>query len=192
MKVFSLFLLVAALLISGCPPKTVQLTEPKAATGLVPQQQESGQVSADASKSGSRGGITEEEIGAADRAAREKALLEEMKSAPFADILFEFDSYTIKEDYFPRLKQIRDWLAKHRSVAVIVEGHCDERGTAEYNLALGQKRAETVKEYLMKGGIEEARIKTISLGKEDPSDPGHTEDAWAKNRRAHFKIERKG
>jgi len=70
-----------------------------------------------------------------------------------------------------------------------VEGHCDERGTIEYNLVLGQKRAEAVKDYLVKLGIEEKRIKTISYGKEMPVDPGHTEEAWAKNRRAHFRIE---
>ncbi len=192
MKVFSLFLLAAAILITGCPAKTVQLTEPAAVTGSLQPQQEGGRAAEGTLKPGGRGGISEEEIAAADRAARERALQEAAKSAPFADILFEFDSYTIKAEYLPKLKEIRDWLAKNRSVTVTVEGHCDERGTGEYNLALGQKRAEAVKEYLTKGGIEEARIKTISYGKEDPSDPGHTEDAWARNRRAHFKIERKG
>jgi peptidoglycan-associated lipoprotein len=72
---------------------------------------------------------------------------------------------------------------------IIVEGHCDERGTIEYNLALGQKRAETVKNYLVNTGINEARIKTISFGKELPADSGHGEDAWTKNRRASFKID---
>jgi len=69
---------------------------------------------------------------------------------------------------------------------VVVEGHCDERGSVEYNLALGEKRARAAKEYLTTYGINAGRITTISYGKERPFDPGHSEDAWAKNRRAHF------
>ncbi len=71
---------------------------------------------------------------------------------------------------------------------VVIEGHCDERGTAEYNMALGQRRAQETKKYLVNLGIKESRIKTISYGEERPLDPGHNEDAWAKNRRAHFVV----
>jgi len=83
-------------------------------------------------------------------------------------------------------------MKQDRSVRLIVEGHCDERGTVEYNLALGQKRAEAVKDYLLKLGIDAGRIRTISYGKEVPVESGKSEEAWAKNRRAHFKIDQKG
>ena len=79
------------------------------------------------------------------------------------------------------LKQYGSWV-------VSVEGHCDERGTPEYNLALGERRAVSVKTYLVSLGISPDRIRTVSYGKEFPFDPGHTEDAWSKNRRAHFVI----
>jgi peptidoglycan-associated lipoprotein len=87
---------------------------------------------------------------------------------------------------------VGNWLKQSRATTITVEGHCDERGTVEYNFALGQKRAESVKEHLVKMGVEGSRIKTVSYGKETPSDTGHSEDAWAKNRRAHFKIDQKG
>jgi peptidoglycan-associated lipoprotein len=77
---------------------------------------------------------------------------------------------------------------KYRDYKLVVEGHCDERGTAEYNLALGEKRATEAAKYLSDLGIEKERIKTISYGKEMPLDQGHDEAAWAKNRRAHFVI----
>ena len=81
-----------------------------------------------------------------------------------------------------------DLLKKYRSWVVTVEGHCDERGTAEYNLALGERRAVAVKTYLVSLGIAPDRIRTVSYGKEFPFDPGHNENAWTKNRRAHFVI----
>jgi peptidoglycan-associated lipoprotein len=81
-----------------------------------------------------------------------------------------------------------DLLKKYPTWVVTVEGHCDERGTAEYNLALGERRSVAVKTYLVSLGIPPDRIRTVSYGKEFPFDPGHNEDAWAKNRRAHFVI----
>ena len=77
---------------------------------------------------------------------------------------------------------------KNKDANIIVEGHCDERGTTEYNLALGERRATETKKYLVELGVPEGRIKTISYGEERPLDPGHTEAAWAKNRRAQFVL----
>ncbi len=77
---------------------------------------------------------------------------------------------------------------KYSTVKIQIEGHCDERGTAEYNLALGERRANSAKKYLVSLGIPADRLSTISYGKEMPLDPGHNEEAWAKNRRAHFII----
>jgi peptidoglycan-associated lipoprotein len=79
-------------------------------------------------------------------------------------------------------------LKKYPKVKVQIEGHCDERGTIEYNLALGERRANSTKKYLISLGISADRISTISYGKERPLDPGHNEEAWAKNRRAHIVV----
>ena len=81
-----------------------------------------------------------------------------------------------------------DWLKKNGQYSLLVEGHCDERGTEQYNLALGDKRANTAKEYLMTLGVDGSRIRTVSYGEERPFDPGHDEAAWAKNRRAHLVL----
>ncbi|MEN6624337.1 MAG: OmpA family protein [Smithella sp.] len=80
---------------------------------------------------------------------------------------------------------------KNKVAGIVVEGNCDERGTAEYNMALGQKRAQEAKKYLVNLGVKGSAIKTVSYGKEKPVDPGHDEEAWAKNRRDHFVIKNK-
>ena len=82
-----------------------------------------------------------------------------------------------------------NWLRPYPSVRILIEGHCDERGTAAYNLALGERRADTAKEFLVNLGIPADRVTTISYGEEKPVDPGQNEEAWAKNRRAHFELQ---
>ncbi len=82
-------------------------------------------------------------------------------------------------------------MKKYKSWVITVEGHCDERGTAEYNLALGERRAVSARTYLVSLGIPADRIRVVSYGKEFPFDPGHTEEAWAKNRRDHFVVTQK-
>jgi peptidoglycan-associated lipoprotein len=127
-----------------------------------------------------------------ERLEREKALQEKKTAMPVGDIYFEYDSYSVQPEDLSKVKDMSEWLKVNSAVQIVVEGHCDERGTVEYNLALGQKRAEVVKNHLTKFGIDEKRIKVISFGKEMPLDPGHTEDAWAKNRRVHFSVDQKG
>nr|HID60096.1 peptidoglycan-associated lipoprotein Pal [Desulfobacterales bacterium] len=104
------------------------------------------------------------------------------------DIHFDFDKYNLTEKSIEILKFKADWLLNHPGVNIIIEGHCDERGTNEYNLALGERRAESAKTFLVDSGVDPDRITTISYGEERPLDPGHNEEAWAKNRRAHFVI----
>jgi peptidoglycan-associated lipoprotein len=104
----------------------------------------------------------------------------------FQDINFDYDKVTLGPEAKERLNKLGEWLLKNTSVQVLVEGHCDDRGTAEYNLALGERRAHAAKNYLVQLGINGDRISTISYGKERPLDPGHNEAAWAKNRRDHF------
>ena len=108
--------------------------------------------------------------------------------ASVRDINFDFDSSIIRPDAREILKGNADFLLKNRAATIVIEGHCDERGTAEYNMALGQRRAQETKKYLVNLGIKESTIRTISYGEERPLDPGNTEEAWAKNRRAHFLI----
>jgi peptidoglycan-associated lipoprotein len=102
-----------------------------------------------------------------------------------SDIHFDFDKYDIRPGDAEILKQNYEWF-KENPGRVRIEGNCDERGTVEYNLVLGQKRADSAKKFLIDLGVDAGRLDTISYGKEKPIDPGHNEAAWAKNRRDHF------
>jgi peptidoglycan-associated lipoprotein len=99
-------------------------------------------------------------------------------------VLFEFDSSVLSASARQTLEGQATWLKTYPNVRLVVEGHCDERGTREYNLALGERRAAAAKNYLIALGVEEARLSTISYGKERPYALGHDEDAWSQNRRA--------
>ena len=104
------------------------------------------------------------------------------------DIYFDFDKANISPDAREILKANADYILKNSNATVVIEGNCDERGTAEYNMALGQRRAQEAKKYLVNLGVKNSKMKTISYGKERPFDPGHDEQAWAKNRRDHFVV----
>jgi peptidoglycan-associated lipoprotein len=108
----------------------------------------------------------------------------------FENIYFDFDRSFIRDDAKPELEKVAAYLKSNRDVRVLIEGHCDERGTDEYNFALGDRRAQAAKNYLLNLGIDGSRIKTISYGEERPADPGHEEPAWAKNRRDVFVIQK--
>jgi peptidoglycan-associated lipoprotein len=134
-----------------------------------------------------------------EKALREKALQEEearrLKEASdkahfeSEDIYFEFDQYILSDTAKQNLNKKAQWLKNFPGAKAVIEGHCDERGSAEYNLALGQKRADAAMQYLVSLGISADRISTVSFGKEKPIDSGHIEAAWAKNRRAHFALQ---
>ena len=104
------------------------------------------------------------------------------------DILFEFDSASLSVEAQEILRAKAAWLRENPRARVMIEGHCDERGTNEYNLALGDRRAFSSKSFLVDLGIADSRLTTISYGEEQPIDSRATEDAWAQNRRAHFVI----
>ena len=104
------------------------------------------------------------------------------------DISFDFDKSDIRADARDILQKNADWINANPDAKVQIEGHCDERGTEEYNLALGERRANAVKNYLASLGVGAERLYTISYGEELPVDPGHAEEAWSKNRRAHFLV----
>jgi peptidoglycan-associated lipoprotein len=104
------------------------------------------------------------------------------------DIYFAFDKSTLTPAAQDNLLRKAEWLRANPKATVTIEGNCDERGTNEYNLALGDRRAEAAKAFLVDLGIDPARITTISYGEERPVDPRHNEEAWAKNRRDHFVV----
>ena len=102
------------------------------------------------------------------------------------DAFFDYDDYSLRSDAKSALDGNAKVLEGRSGLSIVIEGHCDERGSVEYNLALGEKRARAARDYLVSYGIAASRLTTISYGKERPFDSGHGEDAWSKNRRAHF------
>ena len=104
-------------------------------------------------------------------------------------VFFDTDMSTIREDGRQTLNRQAEWLKKYTNYPVTIEGHCDERGTREYNLALGERRANAARQYLIAQGVPAARIKTISYGKERPDPVGSDEAAWARNRRAVTELQ---
>ena len=128
--------------------------------------------------------VTQEVAKVEEEAIKEKAAPVEMSK----DINFDYDKFSLRPEAREILKKHANYLVKNKDVNVTIEGHCDERGTSEYNLALGERRAKEAMKYLKELGISAKRMKTVSYGKEKPLDPGHNEEAWAKNRRDHFVI----
>jgi len=125
--------------------------------------------------------LTEDTIGS-------RSLDDLNRDSPLAPLFFELDSAEVSVDGQQVLAANAQVLKKYPTWQVTIEGHCDERGTAEYNLALGERRALAAKTYLVSLGIAADKVRTVSYGKEFPFDPGHDDTAWAKNRRAHFVI----
>lgn len=148
---------------------------------------------------GAQSGIQEEGLsgGEVDQLQEEGAeqsmgTLEDQALSQFIseDIYFDFDSAQLLPQAQDILRNKADWLRNHPGARVIIEGHTDERGTVEYNLALGDRRAVSARNFLVELGISPDRITTISYGEERPADPAHDEAAWAKNRRAQFVLEK--
>jgi peptidoglycan-associated lipoprotein len=110
------------------------------------------------------------------------------RDSPLRPMFFLLDSSEVDPEGQKVLQENAAVLKKYPTWQVTIEGHCDERGTAEYNLALGERRALAARNYLVSLGIPADRVKTVSYGKEFPFDPGHDESAWSRNRRAHFVI----
>ncbi len=119
---------------------------------------------------------------------RDRSLDDINKQSPLQPVFFDLDSAEISAEGQKTLAVNADMLKKYTTWVVSIEGHCDERGTAEYNLALGERRALAARTYLVSLGVQPERLRTVSYGKEFPFDPNHTEEAWAKNRRSHFVV----
>ena len=124
----------------------------------------------------------------ADDSITNRSLDDLNRDSPLKPVFFGVDSAELDDAGRAIATANADLMKKYSSWAVTIEGHCDERGTAEYNLALGERRAVAVKTYMVSLGIPPDRLRTVSYGKEFPFDPGHTDEAWGKNRRGHFVI----
>jgi len=135
-----------------------------------------------AGRAGGAGGAGGAGLGSGQAATRSSFVSE--------DIYFEYDSAALIPEARDVLKRKAEFLRSNPNVSVIIEGHTDDRGTVEYNLALGERRAASALAFLVDLGIPESRLTTISYGKEKPADPGHNETAWAANRRVHFEIKK--
>ena len=194
-----IFILCIGLILMGCPKKTVVKEEPSA--------------KAEAAKIEAERAAKEKERGTKERETKEKEAArvkeeqakkeferslvakktpgiegEVFESSLLKPVHFDFDRYDIRAPEAETLKGNSAFLKKFPNMKIQIEGHCDERGTHEYNLALGERRANTTKKYLLSLGISENRMSTISYGEEKPLDSAHNDEAWAKNRRAHFII----
>ncbi|HVN88188.1 MAG TPA: peptidoglycan-associated lipoprotein Pal [Candidatus Binataceae bacterium] len=164
-------LLVAFLMVGGCSSKKDQ-------TGA----------NAGANGAGANGGLGQEGMGGSSLQQLQKGSLGSEGEGPLSDIHFDYNESTVRPQDSDILKANADWLQKNPNAHVQIEGHCDDRGSAEYNLGLGAKRAQSAKDYLQTLGIPASRISTISYGKELPVCTEETEDCWQKNRRDHFVV----
>jgi peptidoglycan-associated lipoprotein len=176
-------LIVALAIAGGCgrkkppvarptpPPPGVGVTEPSAPAPVAEPEP-----------------VVPTEPGVTDSSVDSRTLDEINKASPLQPVFYLFDSSELSDEGQAALQQNAEVMKKYNTWEVTVEGHCDERGTPEYNLALGERRALAARNYLVSLGIASERVKTVSYGKEFPFDPGHSEDAWAKNRRAHFVV----
>jgi peptidoglycan-associated lipoprotein len=176
-------LLVAALGVAGCPkrPGTGVATAP------APSGSTSSAAGSSATGSASASGQSSSSAGAAQR--KDAASLQPSDFKPVGglkDIRFDFDKYEIRTGDARILDANAGWLKANRDVQVLIEGHCDERGTLEYNLALGDRRAKAAMSYLVGQGVNASRIRVVSYGEERPLCDAHDESCWAMNRRDHF------
>ncbi len=170
-----LILFIGLAFFVGCSTPAVSKPQESAKTGAATQKQ----AEATPSKSLPTSSL---------EAQRKGTLGKETQAGPLRDVNFDFDRYDLRPDAREILKGHAAWLKANPQVTIEIEGHCDERGTDEYNLALGAKRADGVKRYLTDLGITPNRLPTVSYGEELPLCREHNEVCWAKNRRARFVI----
>ena len=181
---FALLLIIPGLLFTAsCAKKTVKSDT----TATAGEEQQQAEEAAQAQEREQQAAAEAAAQMAEETAQREAMMMKNMFESE--NIYFEFDSAALSPVAQSTLSGKADFLRDNPGMQVIIEGHCDERGTPEYNLALGDRRAESAKNFLVNLGIDPARFTTVSYGEESPVDTGHDEEAWAKNRRAKFLIE---
>jgi len=167
------------LLLAGCPPAATTKPETSSAPAQRAGKDRPGKAAAKAEKPAAPTSL---------EALRRGEKPVTPASSPLKEVYFDFDRYDLKPEARATLKANAGWLKANPSARVEVEGHCDERGTNEYNLALGAKRAQAARDYLVSLGIAAGRLSTVSYGEEVPVCKEQTEDCWQKNRRARFVV----
>jgi peptidoglycan-associated lipoprotein len=184
-------LLVTAVVLSGCAkrPATTQAAAPAPTGAASTTASTPSSGSQQQMQSGTAGGGTATPAPAPAPTTTARPAVQDFAPVPdLADVFFDFDKYDIRPGDAKTLDTNANWLKSNPNHLVLVEGHCDERGTNEYNLALGERRAKSTMNYLVSQGVQANRITIISYGEERPQCTEHTESCWAKNRRAHFLV----
>jgi len=182
----AIMIAVLALVLSGCAPSSTMTPDSMPPSGSALPMDTGGPRAGE----GARGGARESQApsGGSLRELQEGKSTATQPSSPLKDLYFDFDRYDLRADARETLRANATWLQNNASVRVEIEGHCDERGTSEYNLALGAKRAQSAKDYLVSLGISGERLSTISYGEEIPTCKEPNEQCWRQNRRARFVI----
>jgi peptidoglycan-associated lipoprotein len=187
-KVFVFIMLsLLCLLVIGCPPKRIVKPETQQ-PAYTPKEtaKETAQKPSEVTPVKPEEKITEQQLAKIESKEEPIKYIEERDR--FEDIHFDYDKYDLRPDAKPVLEEVSSWLLKNKSAKILVEGHCDSRGTNEYNLALGDRRAKAVRDYFIALGIAPDRIEMLSYGEEKPICTEETEECWAKNRRAHLVV----
>ncbi len=188
MKRFFVLILALGFIFAGCAQRAVT-TQPEQ-----PASQETAQKAAAPETAKAEKKAESKETPTVTKAESEKVAVVSVKEAieakrsigVFENIHFDFDKYYIRDDAKPTLTAVSAWLIKNKSSKMLLEGHCDEWGTNEYNLALGERRAKSTKDYIAASGVEKDRLDMISYGEERPLCKEHDKECWQKNRRVQF------
>ena len=185
---------LATILLAGCGRQAGSVSPEPPADMITPSEEADAEAEAEAAALAEEAMLIERAMMAEEQARQAEAMrqaeMAEMAKAAFVneDVHFAFDSFLLDAEAERILGEKAAWLQDNDDASVQIEGHCDERGTSAYNLALGERRANAVQQYLTVLGLDPDRLSTISYGEEQPLDPGHDEAAWSRNRRAHFVI----
>jgi peptidoglycan-associated lipoprotein len=184
----AIFIILAITTVNGCAQRKIAGApeQPPAQPEIMKTEDKKTTADTAAAKELPKESITEKQLSKAQPADVQPTLKE--LQTRIQDIRFDYDRYDIKDDAKPVLKEVSAILSRNKDIKVIIEGHCDERGTNEYNLGLGDRRANSAKEYLISLGIPSGKVETISYGEEKSLCAEQTEECWAKNRRAHFVL----
>lgn len=182
MKLMVAMLVLGLFMTVSCAKKTIL------SDGTTIEDQEKAKALAEQERIAAQERIKSQELQDQMAKAKESKIVTAQTRFVNEDILFVFDSFQLSPAAKSLLKEKADWLRENSKYSVTIEGHCDENGTTEYNIALGERRALAVKKYLKNLGIAGYRLTTVSFGEEKPLDTGNTEAAYQKNRRAHFVL----
>lgn len=191
-KLSFVLVILSLMLMASCAKKSVQTDvttdKPSKVAVTAPDEDEKGTLDSPIEEETLTAEEREKALAAKEEIKQREAAAKAKEEFETSDIHFDYDSSAILDSEIADLEKKAEWLKNNPDIPVTIEGHCDERGTTEYNLALGDRRAARIKAFLVGLGIDAARLTTLSYGEEKPVDKGYNEAAWARNRRVHFDI----